>query len=54
MRYNLIVNDPLGTAQLFDLMEDPHENTDLAASEPELVAQLRAVLDAGPAAARPT
>jgi hypothetical protein len=53
-RYNLIVNDPLGTAQLFDLLEDAHENSNLAPSRPDLVAQLRAALDAGPAAPRET
>jgi hypothetical protein len=39
--------------QLFDLLEDPHENVNLAASRPDVVAELRAVLAAGPAAARP-
>jgi arylsulfatase A-like enzyme len=53
-RYNLIVDDNAGTVQLFDLLDDPHENTDIGATRPDLVAQLRAVLDAGPAAARPS
>ena len=52
-RYNLIVNDGFGTVQLYDLLDDPGENTDISKARPDLVAQLRAVLDAGPAAARP-
>jgi iduronate 2-sulfatase len=52
-RYNLIVNDGTGTVLLFDLLADPHENTNIAAVRPDVVTQLRAVLNAGPAAARP-
>ncbi len=52
-QYNLILNYGQGTTRLFDLAEDPHENTNIAAARPDVVAQLRAILAAGPAAARP-
>ena len=52
-RYNLIVNDFWKTVELYDLVDDPGENTDISKTRPDLVAQLRAVLDAGPFAARP-
>ena len=52
-RYNLIVDDYWGTVLLYDLQDDPGENTDISKTRPDLVTQLRAVLDAGPAAARP-
>ena len=52
-QYNLIVNDYMGEVLLYDLETDPGENVNLAASRPDVVAQLRAVLAAGPAAARP-
>ena len=53
-RYNLIVNNATGKVQLFDLAVDPGENFNIARLRPDLVARLRAVLEAGPAAARPT
>jgi iduronate 2-sulfatase len=53
-RYNLIVNDADGQVQLYDLAVDPGENVNIAKLRPDLVARLRAVVDAGPAAARPT
>jgi arylsulfatase A-like enzyme len=52
-RYNLIVNDVLGSVELYDLPDDPGESTNLATARPDLVKELRAILDAGPAAARP-
>jgi iduronate 2-sulfatase len=52
-RYNLIVNEFTGTVELYDLMDDPGENTDISKARPDLVTQLRAVLEAGPAAAHP-
>jgi iduronate 2-sulfatase len=52
-RYNLIVNDVWGTAKLYDLTDDPGETTDISTARPDLVTQLRALLDAGPAAAHP-
>lgn len=53
-RYDLIVRDGSDVIHLYDLVEDPDELVDLAASRPDLVAELRATLDAGPDAARPT
>ena len=50
-RWKLIVphvpadKDGPGAAELYDLVADPHEKTDLAAREPERVKALRAVLD---------
>jgi arylsulfatase A-like enzyme len=52
-QYNLIVNDATGQILLYDLAADPHETLNLAPVRPDLVAQLRQLLDAGPAAARP-
>lgn len=52
-QYNLIVNDDTGQILLYDLTVDPDENSNLAPSRPDLVAALRAILDAGPMAARP-
>jgi arylsulfatase A-like enzyme len=52
-RHDLIVDDVAGTEALFDLVEDPGELVDLAPARPDLVAELRELLDAGPAAALP-
>jgi arylsulfatase A-like enzyme len=52
-RYNLMVNLREGTVRLYDLVEDQHENNDIAPARPDLVAELQAILNAGPAAARP-
>ncbi len=51
-RYNLIVRDD-DTIWLFDLVEDPDELDDLSTTRPDLVADLKAILAAGPAAALP-
>lgn len=52
-QYDLIVDDQHGTSVLYDLVADPGENTDIARARPDVVAELRAVLDAGPAGAVP-
>src|SRR5439155_14748706 len=52
-RYNLIANWGLGSVMLFDLLEDPDETTNIAAARPDVVTELRAILAAGPDAARP-
>ena len=44
-RYKLVVSQLEDGTKLFDLDNDPLENADIAASEPEVVARLRKVLD---------
>jgi uncharacterized sulfatase len=48
-RWKLIVPNPGrrpdAAVELFDILADPHEGEDLAASDPQLVARLRAALD---------
>jgi arylsulfatase A-like enzyme len=41
-RYKLILHEPEGRAELYDLVEDPAEKLDLAGQRPEVVAGLRA------------
>jgi arylsulfatase A-like enzyme len=52
-RYNFTVNGPWQFPELYDLVEDPGETSDLSAARPDLVAQMRTVLRAGPQAAYP-
>ncbi|MDP6758838.1 MAG: hypothetical protein QF719_11670 [Chloroflexota bacterium] len=45
-RYKLVVSQLEDGTKLFDLDNDPLENEDIAAGEPEVVARLQKVLDA--------
>jgi arylsulfatase A-like enzyme len=45
-QYKLYSNDGGATYKLFDIPADPHEDVDLAASNPAIVAQMRDTLDA--------
>jgi uncharacterized sulfatase len=49
-RWKLIVPDPVNApdsgVELYDVIADPHENTNVAASEPDRVARMRARINA--------
>ena len=44
-RFKLIVHEPGGRVELYDLATDPGERSDLAAARPELARRLRAEID---------
>jgi arylsulfatase A-like enzyme len=52
-RYKLILTEPLGGVELYDLVDDPRERHDLSTQRPDVVAALRSEIDAQRAEQRP-
>lgn len=53
-RFKLIVTEPEGRAELYDVQDDPGERVDLAAAQPERVDELRLVLEVQARSADPS